>query len=123
MNDRDLMTLPGWKQRDMVVSGELSSRELVEASLRRIEALDDRIHAFVTVDREGALASADAADAAVRAASDPAAELGPFHGVPISIKDLEPTKGLRTMMGSVLYRTGCRTTTRPSWSGYGTRGP
>ena len=55
MNDRDLMTLPGWKQRDMVVSGELSSRELVEASLRRIEALDDRIHAFVTVDREGAL--------------------------------------------------------------------
>ena len=104
MNDRDLMTLPGWKQRDMVVSGELSSRELAEASLRRIEALDDRINAFVTVDREGALAAADAADAAVRAASDPAAELGPFHGVPISIKDLEPTKGLRTMMGSVVYR-------------------
>ena len=104
MNDRDLMTLPGWKQRDMVVSGELSSRELVEASLRRIEALDDRIHAFVTVDQEGALAAADAADAAVRAASNPASELGPFHGVPISIKDLEPTKGLRTMMGSVVYR-------------------
>ena len=104
MNDRDLMTLPGWKQRDMVVSGELSSRELVEASLRRIDAVDDRINAFVTVDREGALAAADAADAGVRAAANPAAELGPFHGVPISIKDLEPTKGLRTMMGSVLYR-------------------
>ena len=104
MNDRDLMMLPGWKQRDMVVGGDISSRELVEASLRRVDALDDRLHAFVTVDSEGALAAADAVDAAVRQASDPSAELGPLHGVPISIKDLEPTRGLRTTMGSVVFK-------------------
>ena len=97
------MLLPGWKQREMVVSKEILSRELVEASLRRIEAVDDQLHAFITVDREGALATADAADSEVADAGDAANELGPFHGVPISVKDLELTKGLRTTLGCKLY--------------------
>ncbi|NQW16577.1 MAG: amidase [Chloroflexi bacterium] len=103
MNDLELMTLPGWKQRDMVVGGEISSRELVEASFRRIDAVDGQLHAFITLDKHGALEAADAADAAVAASSDPAGELGPFHGVPISIKDLELTKGLRTTLGCKVY--------------------
>ena len=97
------MTLPGWKQRDMVVGKKISSRELVEASLRRIDAVDGQLHAFLTVDREGALKAADEADRAVSGASDPAAELGPFHGVPISIKDLELTRGLRTTLGCKVF--------------------
>ena len=103
VDDRELMQLPGWKQRGMVVNREISSRELVEASLRRIEAVDGQIHAFLTVDKDGALAAADAADRAVARASNAASELGPFHGVPISIKDLEVTKGLRTTLGCKLY--------------------
>jgi aspartyl-tRNA(Asn)/glutamyl-tRNA(Gln) amidotransferase subunit A len=103
MNDLELMTLPGWKQRDMVVGGEISSRELVEASFRRIKAVDGQLHAFLTLDPDGALKAADAADAAVAASSDPAGELGVFHGVPISIKDLEVTKGLRTTLGCKVY--------------------
>lgn len=87
----------------MVVAKEISARELVETSLRRIDALDDQLHAFITVDHEGALKAADAADRAVQAARDPAAELGPLHGAPISVKDLELTKGLRTTLGCKLY--------------------
>ena len=103
LNDRELMLLPGWKQRDMVVKKEISSRELVEASLRRIDAVDGQLHAFLTVDREGALRAADAADQAVARSKNPAGELGMFHGVPISIKDLELTKGLRTTLGCKVY--------------------
>ena len=103
MNDRELMLLTGWKQREMVVRRDATSRELTEASLRRIDALDSQLNAFLTVDRDGALAAADAADAAVKESHDPAAELGPFHGVPISIKDVEATKDLKTTFGCKLY--------------------
>ena len=103
MDDRELRTLPGWKQRDMVVGKKISSRELVEASLRRIDAVDGQLHAFLTVDREGALKAADEADRAVSGAADPSAELGAFHGVPISIKDLELTRGLRTTLGCKVF--------------------
>ena len=103
MNDRDLLLLPAWKQREMVVHKEVSSRELVKASLRRIEGLDSQLHAFITVDHDRALETADTADAAVKESNNPAVELGPFHGVPISIKDMEVTKGLRTTLGCRLY--------------------
>jgi aspartyl-tRNA(Asn)/glutamyl-tRNA(Gln) amidotransferase subunit A len=102
-SDRDLLFLAAHQQRDLIVKKEISSVELTEAALRRIEALDGKLHAFVTVDRDGALQAAKAADAAVRQAKSPQ-ELGPLHGVPISIKDLEMTKGLRTTFGSLVYK-------------------
>lgn len=78
----------------MVAAGEVGARELVEASLARIEAADPAINAFTLVDAEAALAAADAIK--------PGDER-PFAGVPIAIKDLfAPVAGLRMSQGSDL---------------------
>jgi aspartyl-tRNA(Asn)/glutamyl-tRNA(Gln) amidotransferase subunit A len=100
--DRELMFLSADRQRELVLKKEVSSLELTQTALRRIDALDGQLHAFVTIDRDGALAAARTADDAVK--SKPPQELGPLHGVPISIKDLELTKGLRTTLGSKVYQ-------------------
>ena len=100
MNDRALMFLPAHKQRQMIIDGEISSVEMTEASLRRIAGLEPRLHAFITLDEQGALSSARKADARL-AAGD---EAGVLHGVPLVVKDLEVTKGLRTTLGSSFFR-------------------
>jgi len=74
----------------------VSSRELTDAALARIETLDSRIGAFITVDADGARAQADASDA--RRAAGAAA--GPLDGVPLALKDIFCTRGLRTTMAS-----------------------
>ena len=79
-----------------VRAGEVSAEEALEAALARIEERDDRIGAFLTVAAESARREAAAADRAVR----DGAELGPLHGVPVAIKDLEWTAGIRTTYGS-----------------------
>src|SRR5262249_52959385 len=75
-SDRDLMFLPGYRQRELLLDKKVSAVELTEAALRRIEALEGKLHAFITVDREGALKAAQAADEALRRATSPK-ELGP----------------------------------------------
>src|SRR5262245_18880053 len=72
-----------------------SSREAVESCLARIEAINPQLNAIVTLDAEGALAAADAADRSAPA--------GPLHGVPVAVKDLEKTAGMRTTFGSPMY--------------------
>lgn len=99
MEDRELMYLPAHRLREMVATKAVSSVELTEAALRRIELLDPQLNAFITVDADGALGAARTADEAV-ARGD---EVGPFHGVPVSVKDLELTRGLRTTLGSALW--------------------
>ncbi len=100
MNDRDLMFLPAHEQLAMQVDKKISSVELVNASFRRIRELDPQLNAFITLDEEGALARAKEADAALAQGQT----LGPLHGVPISIKDLEVTAGLKTTLGSDLFK-------------------
>lgn len=78
---------------------EVSARELTEAALARIDALNPAINAFVALDAEGALAQADALDARV-AAGD---ELGPLAGIPIGVKDLEDAAGFVTTYGSAIH--------------------
>jgi amidase len=91
----ELAFLPATEQARLVRDGEVSPVELVELYLARIERLDPDLGAYVTVRGEEALAEARAK------ASAPAT--APFHGVPISLKDLDTTAGVRTTFSSRAY--------------------
>ena len=82
--DAELLFRPAGELAQLVRSGELSSRELTEAALGRIEALDGELNAFVHLDPEGALAAADAVGPG---------DSRPFAGVPIAIKDTAAVAG------------------------------
>jgi amidase len=79
---------------------ELSALEVMQAHLDRIEAVNPAVNAIVTLDAEGALRAAEAADRQLGAGG----VCGPLHGLPIAVKDLEDTAGMRTTYGSPIYR-------------------
>ena len=76
----------------LIANGEVSAVEVATAHLDRIEAVDERVHAFLHVDREGALAAARAVD--------DKQVTGPLAGVPIAVKDVIVTKGVPTTAAS-----------------------
>jgi aspartyl-tRNA(Asn)/glutamyl-tRNA(Gln) amidotransferase subunit A len=78
---------------------QVSPVEVVDAVLERIAALQPTVNAFITVTADEARDAARRAEAAVMAGD----RLGPFHGVPFSVKDLLFTKGVRTTMGSRIF--------------------
>ncbi|HET7473565.1 MAG TPA: amidase [Candidatus Limnocylindrales bacterium] len=86
-----------------ISDGRLTAAELVAACLDRIQATDGEIAAWVTVDRDGAMAAATAADKAVVGGGI----LGPLHGVPVGVKDLIDVAGFVTTngAGSFAHRT------------------
>ncbi|WP_208642898.1 amidase [Rahnella woolbedingensis] len=79
--------------------GQLSSRELVSASLAQIERVNPHLNALVTVDANRALKMADAADRQQAQGES----LGPLHGLPVAHKDSFLTQGMRTTWGSEIY--------------------
>lgn len=79
-----------------IASGEISAREVTQAHLDQIAAVDDTVKAFLHVDADGALAAADAVDAK-RSAGEP---LGPLAGVPLAMKDIFTMTGMPTTCGS-----------------------
>ena len=81
---------------DALASGETTSVALTEAHLDRIAAVDGDVHAFLHIDREGALAQAAESDLR-RESGNPASRL---DGIPIAVKDVLTTKGLPTTCGS-----------------------
>ena len=85
--------------RRLIGSRQLSPRELLASCVRRIEAVNPTLNAITSMDLEAADAAAARAEAMV-ARGDP---LGPLHGLPIGIKDLQDTAGLRTTYGSPLF--------------------
>jgi aspartyl-tRNA(Asn)/glutamyl-tRNA(Gln) amidotransferase subunit A len=85
-----------------IVQGELTSSQLVSSCLERIEALEEKIQAWTLIDREGALETASRLDQELRQGQ----RRGPLHGIPVGIKDIFYTAGLRTEAGS------------PFWSGF-----
>ncbi|MDT8896069.1 Asp-tRNA(Asn)/Glu-tRNA(Gln) amidotransferase subunit GatA [Halomonas sp. I1] len=76
-------------------AGEFSSRELTQDLLGRIDRLDGRLNSFITVTGDAALEAADRADA-TRAAG----EAGPLTGLPLALKDIFCTRGVKTSCGS-----------------------
>ena len=80
--------------------GELSPVQYAEGLLQRIDALEPRLQAWVTIDREGVLAEARACETEARRKEF----RGPLHGIPVGIKDAFYTKGLRTTMGSPIFK-------------------
>ena len=79
-----------------IAEGEVSSEEVTRAHLDRIAAVDERVHAFLHVDTDGAIAAAKRVDAK-RAAGE---KLGPLAGVPLALKDVLAMKGQPTTAGS-----------------------
>ncbi len=78
--------------------GQLSPVACTEALLRRIASLDERLHSFIRVMPERALAQAQAAEAALKGGAD----LGPLQGIPYAAKDLFDVKGVPTTAGTRL---------------------
>jgi amidase len=100
MTDRSLCFLTATELRRRLQAREVSAREVMEAHLAQIERVNPLVNAFVTLVPEQALAQARTADE--RAARGDG--LPPLHGMPVGIKDLIRTKGIRTTFGSVLFR-------------------
>ena len=91
----DPAILPLHQAAGKIEAGELSSEELVQALLARIEHRDGEVHAWTHLDAEALLARAREIDAGPR--------LGPLHGVPIAIKDIYDTADMPTQLGSPIY--------------------
>ncbi|MBI4636420.1 MAG: amidase, partial [Candidatus Rokubacteria bacterium] len=101
MRSDELCWLPATELAAMIRKKKVSPVEVVDAVLDRIERLNPRLNAYVTVTAAEARKEARAAE---RALGKKGARLGPLHGVPFSVKDLVITKGVRTTFGTPLYK-------------------
>src|SRR5262245_59354028 len=96
---RDLTFAPAVELLRLYRARKASPLEVMQAVLARIDAVNPALNAYVTLARDAALAGARRATAALRRG----ATLPPLHGVPVSIKDLTPTEGIRTTWGSKIH--------------------
>lgn len=99
MNAEDLCYEPAHSLHDRIVRREMSSREVVDAFLTRIDQVNPKVNAYTHIDAEGARRQAEDADRAL-AKKGP---LGPLHGIPVCIKDLDAVAGLPQTMGCKLF--------------------
>ena len=84
----------------LISSKQVSPVELTKLFLERIDRLDPQLNSYLLVTYEQALAAAKAAEDAIMRGDD----LGPLHGLPISVKDTQMTKGIPTTTGSLLFK-------------------
>ena len=91
----DIALQPAHRLAEAIRHRDISSRELLEHNLIRVERLNPPLNAVVTLDPDGARRAADEADAALARGE----VMGPLHGVPMTIKDTYETAGMRTTCG------------------------
>lgn len=91
---------PAWQIAESVRRKERTAREVTEEALRRLEAGNAPINAFIHINPELALKQANEVDARIARGEDP----GPLAGVPIGVKDLEPVAGMPFTQGSRAFK-------------------
>ncbi len=96
MGPDEILELSATELSRLIPGRELSSSDAVSAAVTRLERLEDKLNAFITVLREPALAEAKKADEEIAHGRN----RGPLHGVPVTIKDMFETAGVRTTGGS-----------------------
>ncbi|MEM7032090.1 MAG: amidase family protein [Chloroflexota bacterium] len=100
MTVADLCQMPATDLAAAIRTKRLSPVELTETLLARIAQVNPQINAYLDVDGQRAIDAARVAESAVMQGES----LGPLHGLPVAIKDLEPSAGYRYTAGSVLYK-------------------
>src|SRR5712692_9848702 len=86
---------------DLIRQKKLSAREVMQAHLKQIQRVNPKVNAMVTlVPEDQLMAQALAADEATARGQ----LKGPLHGLPVGVKDLHPTQGIRTTFSSPLYK-------------------
>jgi amidase len=101
MPESDICFMTARQMADLIQQKKLSAREVMQAHLKQIAKVNPKVNAIVTlVPEDQLMAQALAADEAIAKGN----WLGPLHGLPVGVKDLHPTKGIRTTHGSPLYR-------------------
>ena len=95
----ELCDLPAIELADRIKKKQVSAREVMTAHLARIERVNPKINAVVTLVAERAMADASKADEHHAKGG----VLGPLHGLPVAHKDLVPTAGIRTTFGSPMF--------------------
>lgn len=96
----ELNSLSAYELRQKIGSKQISPVEVMQASIARIERINPAINAICATDFDGALDAARKAESAVMKGES----LGPLHGLPLGVKDLQDTKGLLTTFGNIQYR-------------------
>ncbi len=96
---RDLCFTPAVELIRLYRARKVSPLEVMQVLLERIDRVNPKVNAIVTLDRESVLWHARRATAALKKK----ATLGPLHGIPVGIKDVTATKGIRTTYGSKLF--------------------
>lgn len=99
MTDETLAQLPATEAAAAIRDGRLTSRELVEACLARVDEVEPQVQAWVHLDRDHALMQAELADDAHKLGRPK----GPLHGVPVGIKDIFDTFDMPTEDGTALH--------------------
>src|SRR5262245_24692785 len=95
----DLTRLTIREAADLVRRKKLSPIDLTTACLQRIERLNPTLNAFITVTSEAAMSQAREAEAEIQRGK----WRGPLHGIPIGLKDLVDTAGVKTTCGSAVF--------------------
>src|SRR6267378_3174096 len=97
----EICFMPARQMADLIRQKKLSAREVMQAHLKQISRVNSKVNAIVTlVPEDQLIAQALAADESLAKGK----WLGPLHGLPVGVKDLHETQGIRTTYGSPLHR-------------------